>query len=77
MATLSLKKSRPIGAAPLENLSGQFVVMRQSRNEKAFRFTYIHPSRDLADSEARRLSESTGGERFLVLQIVDSFDWGQ
>lgn len=77
MATLSLKKPKPIGDTPLPDLQGKFVVMRQSRNSRSFRFTCMHDTQEAATKEARRLSKNMESERFLVLQIVDSVDWGQ
>lgn len=77
MATLSLKKPKPIGDTPLPDLKAKFVVMRQSRGIKSFRFTCMHDTQEAATKEAARLSKNTQSERFLVLQIVDSVDWGQ
>jgi len=77
MATLSLKKPKKIGDTPLPNLQSKFVVMRQARGVQSFRFTCIHDTQDLASKEAKRLCKTSPSERFLVLQIVDSVDWGQ
>lgn len=77
MATLSLKKPKPIGAIPLPDLHAKFVVMRQARGTKSFRFTCFHDTQGEAASEAKRLSKVMQTERFLVLQIVDSVSWGQ
>lgn len=77
MATLSLKKPKPIGDTPLPDLQGKFVVMRQSRNSRSFRFTCMHDTQEAATKEARRLSKNMESERFLVLQIVDSVEWSQ
>jgi len=75
VATLSLKKAKPIGETPLENLSSKFVVMRQARSYKSFRFTTFHDSFDLAMLEAKRLSKANQTERFLVLQVQGFADW--
>jgi hypothetical protein len=75
MATLSLKKAKVIGETPLENLSSKFVVMRQSRSFKSFRFTTFHDSFDLAMREANRLTKANQTERFLVLQVQGYADW--
>jgi hypothetical protein len=75
MATLSLKKAKPIGETPLENLSSKFVVMRQSRSFKSFRFTSFHESFDLAMREANRLTKANQTERYLVLQVQGWADW--
>jgi len=75
MATLSLKKAKLIGETPLENLSSKFVVMRQSRSFKSFRFTTFHDSFDLAMREANRLTKTNQTERYLVLQVQGWADW--
>jgi hypothetical protein len=75
MATLSLKKAKLIGETPLENLSSKFVVMRQSRSFKSFRFTTFHDSFDLAMREANRLTKANQTERYLVLQVQGWADW--
>jgi len=75
MATLSLKKAKVIGETPLENLSSKFVVMRQSRSFKSFRFTTFHDSFDLAMREANRLTKANQTERYLVLQVQGWADW--
>lgn len=75
MATLTLKKPTLVGDTPLEKLSEKFVVMRQSRNVKSFRFTCFHETQELALREAKRLSKSSKSERFLVLEIKCWSDW--
>lgn len=75
MATLTLKKAKPIGETPLENLSGKFVVMRQSRHISSFRFTSFHDSQDSAMREAKRLTKANNTERYLVLQVQGWADW--
>lgn len=75
MATLTLKKPKLIGETPLENFSGKFVVMRQSRNIKSFRFTCVHDTFDIAMREAKRLNKANQTERFLVLQVQGWSDW--
>jgi hypothetical protein len=75
MATLSLKKAKLIGETPLENLSSKFVVMRQSRSYKSFRFTTFHETFDLAMREANRLTKANQTERYLVLQVQGWADW--
>ena len=75
MATLSLKKAKPIGEISLENLSSKFVVMRQSRSYKSFRFTTFHETFDLAMREANRLTKVNQTERYLVLQVQGWADW--
>ncbi len=75
MATLSLKKAKLIGETPLENLSSKFVVMRQSRSYKSFRFTTFHETFDLAMREANRLTKVNQTERYLVLQVQGWADW--
>lgn len=77
MATLSLKKPKLIGDTPLPNLHSKFVVMRQSRGFKSFRFTCLHDTQDAASREAKRLAKNSQTERFLVLQIIDSAEWGE
>jgi hypothetical protein len=77
MATLSLKKPKKIGDTPLPNLQSKFVVMRQARGVQSFRFTCMHDTQEAATKEARRLAKVMQTERFLILQIVDSCDWGQ
>lgn len=69
MATLSLKKPKVIGTTPLVDLDSKFVVMRQSRGFKSFRFTAVHESKEIAQREAGRLANANPSERFLVLQI--------
>ncbi len=75
MATLTLKKPKLIGETPLENLNLKFVVMRQSRNYKSFRFTSYHDSYDIALREANRLTKTNQTERYLVLQVQGWADW--
>ena len=77
MATLTLKKPKFIGETPLPDISEKFVVMRQARGEKSFRFTCYHDTQELASREAKRLAKLTKTERYLVLKIVDSFDWSE
>ena len=77
MATLSLKRAKPIGESPLEDLTGKYVVMRQARNTRSFRFTSFHETEELADREAKRLVKASDGERYLVLRIQSFADWGQ
>lgn len=75
MATLTLRKAKPIGETPLVNLSSKFVVMRQSRSYKSFRFTNFHDTFDLAMREAQRLTKVNQTERYLVLQVQGWADW--
>lgn len=75
MATLTLKKPKLIGETPLEYLDLKYVVMRQSRNFKSFRFTTFHDSFDLAMREAVRLTKVNQTERYLVLQVQGWADW--
>jgi hypothetical protein len=75
VATLTLKKPKPIGDTPLENIDQKFVVMRQARTTKSFKFTCYHDSFDAALKEATRLAKSTQTERFLVLQVHGFADW--
>jgi hypothetical protein len=75
VATLTLKKPKPIGETPLENIALKFVVMRQARSTKSFRFTCYLDSFDEALKEATRLAKSTQTERFLVLQVHGFADW--
>jgi hypothetical protein len=75
MATLTLKKAKLIGETPLENLANKFVVMRQSRSNKSFRFTCIHDTQALAMREAKRLQVMYPTERFLILQVQGWADW--
>lgn len=75
MATLTLKKAKPIGEVPLQDLSGKFVVMRQARSTKSFRFTCFHDTEELAEREAVRLAKASS-ERYLVLQIRRGIEWG-
>jgi hypothetical protein len=53
----------------------KFVVMRQARSTKSFRFTCYQDSFDAALKEATRLAKSTQTERFLVLQVHGFADW--
>jgi hypothetical protein len=75
VATLTLKKPKPIGDTPLENLASKFVVMRQARSTKSFRFTCYQDSFDAALKEATRLAKNCQTERFLVLQVHGFADW--
>jgi hypothetical protein len=75
VATLTLKKPKPIGETPLENIDQKFVVMRQARTTKSFKFTCYHDSFDAALKEATRLAKSTQTERFLVLKVHGFADW--
>ena len=75
MATLTLKKPKPIGDTPLENIALKFVVMRQARSVKSFRFSCYHDNFDLALKEAKRLAKEHQTERFLVLQVHGFADW--
>ena len=77
MATLTLHKAKAIGETPLPNLHGKFVVMRQARHERSFRFTCTHDTQDQAAREAKRLAKQSKTERYLVLHVVDSFDWSE
>lgn len=71
MATLSLKKAKPLAAEkPIINLIGKFAVMRHARHERSIRFTVAHDNLDIAFSEASRLSKSAPTERFLVVAIL-------
>ena len=76
MATLSLKKkkdARPnrIGDKPLENLMGQYAVMRQSHTSKNIRFTCAQETMQMALAEAARLQAEFLGSRYLIVHIVD------
>ena len=75
MATLSLKKPKVIGDTPLENIASKFVVMRQARSNKSFRFSCYHDTFDLALKEATRLAKEHQTERFLVLKVHGFADW--
>ena len=75
MATLTLKKPKLIGDTPLENIALKFVVMRQARSTKSYRFTCYHDTFDLAMKEATRLAKEFQTERFLVLQVHGFADW--
>ena len=75
MATLTLKKPKVIGETPLENLNEKYVVMRQSRSHKSFRFTCTHETYELAMREASRLTKANQTERYLVLQVQGWADW--
>jgi hypothetical protein len=75
VATLTLKKPKPIGEIPLENIALKFVVMRQARSTKSFRFTCYQDSFDAALKEATRLAKNCQTERFLVLQVQGIADW--
>lgn len=77
MATLTLKKPKFIGDSSLENITLKFVVMRQARSAKSFRFTCYHDSFDAAIKEAERLAKNFQTERYLVLQVQGSADWKQ
>jgi len=75
VATLTLKKPKFIGNNPLENIALKFVVMRQARSAKSFRFTCYHDSFNAAMKEATRLAKACDTERFLVLQVHGWADW--
>jgi hypothetical protein len=75
VATLTLKKPKLIGETPLEDLSLKFVVMRQARSTKSFRFTCYLDSFDEALKEATRLARNCQTERFIVLQVHGFADW--
>jgi hypothetical protein len=75
VATLTLKKPKLIGEIPLENIALKFVVMRQARSTKSFRFTCYQDSFDAALKEATRLAKNCQTERFLVLQVHGFADW--
>ena len=75
MATLTLKKPKPIGDTPLENIALKFVVMRQARSVKSFKFSCYHDTFDIAMKEATRLAKQHQTERFLVLQVHGWADW--
>jgi hypothetical protein len=75
VATLTLKKPKPIGETPLQDIDLKFVVMRQSRSTKSFRFSCYHESFDVALEEATRLAKKYQTERFLVLQVHGFADW--
>lgn len=75
MATLTLKKPKHIGETPLESIASKFVVMRQARSTKSFRFSCYHDSFDEALKEATRLAQKFQTERYLVLQVCGSADW--
>jgi hypothetical protein len=75
VATLSLKKPKVIGETPLENIALKFVVMRQARSTKSFRFSCYHDSFDVALEEATRLAKKLQTERFLVLQVHGFANW--
>ena len=75
MATLTLKKPKLIGETPLQDIDLKFVVMRQSRSIKSFRFSCYHDSFDVALEEATRLAKKYQTERFLVLQVHGFADW--
>ena len=77
MATLTLKKPKPIGETPLENIALKFVVMRQARSTKSFRFSCYQDSFDAALKEATRLAKNCQTERFLVLKVCGSKEWGE
>jgi hypothetical protein len=76
VATLTLKKPKPIGETPLENLALKFVVMRQARSARSFKFSCYHDSFNAALKEATRLAKECQTERFLVLQVHGFADWG-
>jgi hypothetical protein len=69
MATLSLKKAKPIGETSLKELTDKFVVMRQARHESSFRFSCFHDTLFSAKTEAIRLSAKSPSERYLILQV--------
>ncbi|CAB4146754.1 hypothetical protein UFOVP499_22 [uncultured Caudovirales phage] len=75
MATLTLKKPKIIGDTPLEDILQKFVVMRQARSTRSFKFACFHDSFDAALKEATRLAKDSQTERFLVLQVHGFADW--
>ena len=77
MATLTLKKPKLIGDIPLENIASKLVVMRQSKSTKSFKFTCYHNSFEDAMREAKRLAGIYVDQRFLVLQVCGSKEWGE
>jgi len=70
MATLALNKAKLIGETPLQDISNKFVVMRQARQKRSFRFACYHDTKEKALQEAGRLAKNSKGERFLVLSIL-------
>lgn len=76
MATLSLKKPKYIGSSNLADLSNKFIVMRQARKERSFRFFCYHDSEESASQEAKRLFLAHPTERYLVLQVKSWADKG-
>jgi len=77
VATLTLKKPKLIGDIPLENIASKFVVMRQSKSTKSFKFTCYHNCFEDAMREATRLAGMHVDQRFLVLQVCGSKEWGE
>jgi hypothetical protein len=75
VATLTLKKPKHIGDTPLENIALKFVVMRQARSTKSFKFSCYHDKFDEAMKEANRLAKKCDTERYLVLQVHGYADW--
>jgi hypothetical protein len=75
VATLTLKKPKHIGDTPLENIALKFVVMRQARSTKSFKFSCYHDTFDEALKEANRLAKKCDTERYLVLQVHGYADW--
>ena len=75
MATLTLKKPKHIGDIPLENIELKFVVMRQARSTKSFKFSCYHDTFVEAFKEATRLAKKFDTERYLILQVHGSVDW--
>lgn len=76
MATLTLKKPKYIGNSQLADLTGKFIVMRQARKERSFRFACYHDTQESAHKEATRLHHNHTTERYLVLEVKSWVDRG-
>jgi len=77
VATLTLKKPKLIGDIPLENIALKFVVMRQSKSTRSFKFTCYHTCFEDAMQEATRLAGIYVDQRFLVLKVCGAKEWGE
>ena len=71
MATLTLKKPKPVLAAdkPVNNLIGKFAVMRHARHTHSIRFSCVHDTYESAEKEAQRLFNEAQTERYLIVYV--------
>jgi hypothetical protein len=64
-----VRTAKKIREVPVEKMTGQYAVMRQS--DTSMRFTCLHDSQEQAIAEAHRLAgERTDRHLFLVMHVV-------